>query len=521
MEKDMRKTILKSLRHLAYIVFVLTFAAVPVLAQFSAGIQGTVTDPSGAAVPGATVTVTNKLTKLSRTTRTTKTGVYAISGLTPGNYTVRVEKTGFKAGVLESVVIASQGTQAANIQLAIGSQTESVRVTAPVTTLINTQTATLSGTLTSKEIQLLPSIGRDPFQLARLMPGVFGDDALSAGGGAHNLPGNAGPGGSGAGNSIFQTENQVQISANGTRTSSSNIMINGVGVNSVTWGGAATVTPNEDSIQSVKIATNNYSALYGRNDGAQIIITSQNGTNQYHGSAFFKWDRPGLNAYQAWNGPNNAPTLKDTNRFNQFGGSVGGPIIHNKLFGFFSYETLRNASSSTALGWYETPQLLKLAPSGSIASRILTYPGEGVSYSQIVPEPCSFAGITNPAMCQPVSINGKYAGLNIGSPLTIPLGTPDPGYVSPGNFGLGNGLNGIPDIMYAESSSPVNDIDTQYNYRIDFQPTQKDLLSFTQYWVPVNNTSYNGPVRPANLWHHRSTITPKRERGTTPFLRRC
>jgi Carboxypeptidase regulatory-like domain/TonB dependent receptor len=500
----MSKTILNSLRHITQVGVILIFTSIPVLAQFSAALQGKVTDPSGADVPGATVTVTNKLTKLSRTTTTTGTGVYAVSGLTPGDYTVRVEKRGFKAGVLQSVQIATQGTQAANVQLAIGSQTQSVTVTAPVTTLINTQSATLSGTLTAKEIQLLPSIGRDPFQLARLMPGVTGDDALNSSGAANDLPGNSGPGGSGAANSIFQTENQVQISANGTRTTSSNIMINGVGINSVTWGGAATITPNEGSVQSVKISTNNYSALYGRNDGAQIIITSQNGTNQYHGSAFFKWDRPGLNAYQAWNGPNNAPTLEDTNRFNQFGGSLGGPIIHNKLFGFFSYETLRDQSVNTALGWYETPQFLSMAPSGSIASKILTYPGEGASYTRIVPEPCSFAGITNPSMCQPVDIGGKYAGLNVGSPLTTPLGTADPTYVSPGDAGVGNGLNGIPDVMYAETSAPVSDIDAQYNYRIDFQPGQKDLLSFTQYWVPVTDTSYNGPVRAANLWHHHS-----------------
>jgi hypothetical protein len=479
-------------------------ASTQLRAQFNSGIQGTVTDPSGAAVAGATVTITNKLTKVSRVTKTTKTGVYAVGGLTPGTYTVRVEKAGFKAGVLESVVIASEGTQAANVQLQLGSTQQNVTVTAPVTALINTQSATLSGTLTNKEIQLLPSIGRDPFQLARLMPGVIGDGALNASGASNNLPGNAGPGGSGASNSIFQTENQIQISANGTRTTGSNIMINGVGVNSVTWGGAATVTPNEESIQSVKISTNNYNALYGRNSGAQVVVTSQNGTNQFHGSAFFKWDRPGLNAFQPWNGPNNAPTLKDTNRFNQYGGSLGGPILHNKLFGFFSYETLRNVSSSTALGWYETPQFLALAPSGSIASKILSYPGEGAAFTQIVNEPCSFAGITNPNMCQPVLINGKYAGLNVGSPLTTPLGTPDPGYVSPGQFGVGNGLNGVPDIMFAETSSPTNLIDTQYNYRVDYQATQRDLLSFTQYWVPVNNTFYNGPARPANLWHHTS-----------------
>jgi hypothetical protein len=486
------------------LLILLLAGTIPIYGQFHAGIQGTVTDPSGAAVPGATVTVTNKATDISRTTTTRGSGVYAVYGLTPGDYRIRVSKVGFKAQVLENVVVASQGVQAANVQLQLGAQTQNVTVTAPVTTLINTETGSISGTLTSQDIQMLPSLGRDPFKLARLTPGVFGDGALTSGGAASALPGNAGPGGSSAASSIFQTENQVQVSSNGSRTTSSDLQINGVGVNSVTWGGAATITPNEESIQSVQVVSNNYSALYGRNNGAQMIVTTQNGTNQYHGSAFFKWDRPGLDAYQAWNGPNNAPTFRDTDRFNQFGGSLGGPMLHNKLFGFFSYETLRDDSVATALGWYETPQFLSMAPKGSIASKLLTYPGEGVSYTQIVPEPCSFAGITNPSMCQPVDIGGKYAGLNVGSPLTTPLGTPDPTYVSPGNFGVGNGLNGIPDVMYAETTNPTTITDQQFNYRIDFQAAQNDLLSFTQYWVPETTTDYNGPVRAANLWHHHS-----------------
>lgn len=485
------------------LALLLTFTGL-LFGQFRAGVQGTVTDPSGAGIPGAKVTVTNKATNIARSTTTSASGVYAVNGLTPGDYQIRVTKTGFKGQTLQNVVVASEGMQAANVQLQLGAETQSVTVTAPVTTAIDTQTGTMSGTLSSQQIQLLPSLGRDPFQLARLTPGVFGDSARTSSGGSSNLPGNAGPGGASATSSIFQTENQVQISANGARSSSSNIQINGVGVNSVTWGGAATITPNEESIQDVKIVSNNYNAVYGRNNGAQIIVVSKNGTNQFHGSAFFKWDRPGLDAYQPWNGPNNAPTLRDTNRFNQFGGSLGGPIIHNKLFGFFSYETLRNVSVGTGLAWYETPQFLKTSPASSISSKFLTYPGEGVSFERIVAEPCSFAGITNPAMCQPVTSGGSYAGLDVGSPLKTPLGTPDPGYVSPGNFGAGGGLDGIPDIMYVETTSPNNTTDQQFNYRVDYQASPSDLVSFTQYWVPVTTSFYNGPVRPANFWHHHS-----------------
>ncbi|MDE3179686.1 MAG: TonB-dependent receptor [Acidobacteriota bacterium] len=479
--------------------------SLPAYAQFRAGIQGTVTDPTGAAIQGASVTVINNETNISRATVTSASGVYAIDGLTPGNYSIKVEKTGFKVKVLSNVIVASEGMQATNVQLELGAVAQSVTVTAPVTNAIDTETATMSGTISSREIQVLPSFGRDPFTLARLAPGVFGDAARSSSGGSKNLPGNAGPGGTSATSSIFQTENQVQIIANGARTTSTSLQINGVGVNSVTWGGAATITPNEESIQSVKIISNNYDAVYGRNNGAQMVVVSKNGTNQFHGSAFFKFHRPGLNAFQAWNGPEGRPTQRDTGRFNQFGGSIGGPIIHNKLFGFFSYETLRNNSTGTALGWYETPQLLQMGPAGSIAAKLLTFPGEGASFNQIVPETCSDAGIATAGMCQVITTGGKYAGLDVGSPLTTPLGTADPRYKSPGNFGIGNGLDGIPDVMFVQTTNPTKNTNNQYNFRIDYQMRQKDLLSFTLYRVPVSSTFYNGPTRAANLWHHTAT----------------
>ena len=126
---------------------------------------------------------------------------------------------------------------------------------------------------------------------------------------------------------------------------------------------------------------------------------SKNGTNEFHGSADFQANRPGLNAYQRWNGPNN-PVQRDTDRFNQWAGSLGGPILKNRLFFFFSYETLRNDSISTGLGWYETPQYISTVTSAvpnGIGSKILGYPGEGVSYNAIIPKPCAQAGIKVPA----------------------------------------------------------------------------------------------------------------------------
>jgi hypothetical protein len=105
----------------------------------------------------------------------------------------------------------------------------------------------------------------------------------------------------------------------------------------------------------------NSARVLGRNSGAQVLLVSKNGSNDFHGSALFRATRPGLNAYQRWNGPDNTPVQRDTDRFNQWAGSVGGPVIRNHVFFFFSYETLRNSTASLTTNWYETPQFLAAA----------------------------------------------------------------------------------------------------------------------------------------------------------------
>ena len=472
----------------------------PVFSQYRGTLQGTVTDPQGAVIPGATVTLISSETNTTKTATTSETGSYAIPGLAPGQYSLTVEASGFAKLVLDRVPIISEQpqTQDAHLQLA-QTAAQTVNVSADTEPAIETATATISGTLTGAQIEALPTFSRDPFQTAVLAPGVFGDNARgSSGSGAQNLPGSAGPGGTSSTNSIFQTENQVQIVANGTRNNSNSFQVDGIEVNSLAWGGAAVITPNQESVKEVTVQANPYSAENGRNSGAQVLVVSKNGTNDFHGSALFRATRPGLNAYQRWNGPGD-PVQRDEDRFNQWAGSIGGPIIRNHLFFFFSYETLRNASASLSDSWFETPQFLnavKSANASSIASKIASFPGEGASYNAVIPRTCAQAGFTNPATCQVV--NG---GLDIGSPLKTPLGTSDPTYVNNGTPGVGGGLDGIPDIMYVQSVNPTNSAPEQFNGRIDYQATSSDLFAFTSFYVPNNSTFYNGPTRSANLWN--------------------
>jgi len=479
--------------------------ATAVHAQYRASIIGTVTDTSGAVIPGAKVTLTDTETNKALTTTSDANGLYTFNALPPSKFTVVAEKGGFTTESLPPVQVVPESPNSVNITMTPAGQTQTVTVSANAQQLLTTETASVSGTIDSNQIQHMPSFGRDVFQLVQLTPGVFGDAAQQSGGGSQSLPG-SNRSGSSSNAGIFQTENAPQIVANGGHNESNGISIDGISTVSAVWGGASVITPSEDSVKDVHVVSNGYDASQGRFSAAHIQIVTQNGTNNVHGSFFFKVDRPGLNAYQRWNGPGSeTPGTPDsrglqrnTNRFNQFGGSIGGPLWKNKLFAFFNYETLRNNSTSTATGWYEAPQFLTQGRSGSIANTMITFPGEGAHFSSIIPQSCANAGLVEGVNCHSLGSQG----LDIGSPLTSPLGTHDPSYASVTNPGTGNGLDGVPDIAFVNTTNPSQVTEAQYNGRLDANVTSKDLVTFTIYWVPVDTTNYNGTVRSANLYHH-------------------
>ncbi len=477
-------------------------------AQYRASIQGVVTDPQGAIVEGATVTLTAKETNISKTTTTDSGGVYAFPGLAPGHYSVVAEKAGFKKKVLDDVLVSAEQTSSVNVALEVGQVTESVTVSAEVAPVIDTETGNIAGTLNNQEIQALPSFGRDPYQLARLAPGVFGDGATGSGGGGVALPG-SNQSSSGSTGSIFMTENQPQIVAGGTRNNGNSYQIDGVEVNSLAWGGSAVITPNEESVKEVQIQANPYSAENGRNSGAQVLVVSKNGTNDFHGSAFFKIHRPGLDAYQSWNGPFPGAVapfghVRDSNRFNQFGGSVGGPVLKNRLFFFFSYESNRNNSIGQGTGWYVAPQLFtKLQSTAPIASQYAAFPKVGAVFSQINPVTCAQVGLPATQCTTITDSSGKPLGLDVGSPRTgATVGTHDPTFGQAGTpFGVGGGLDGSPDVFNVTTVLPNQQSAAQYSGRLDYQVTNKDLVAYTVYWVPNDSTFFNGPARASDLWH--------------------
>jgi len=490
------------------------FLVGPLHAQFNASLRGVVTDPSGAVIPGATLTLVNIDTNTSMTATSDANGIYTFNALPGGHFSLTIEHSGFKKDVLSPVQILPEQQNNLNVQLQLGTAQETVTVSG-ATQGLQTDTANLSATISDDEVQHLPSFNRDVFQLAELAPGVFGNAAQGSGGGSFENPGNQGPGGSGGTQAgIFQTENGPQVQSLGGQYETNSISIDGISTVSAVWGGTSVITPSEDSVSSVNVVANNYDAENGRFTGADIEVTSKSGTNQPHGSAFFKVSRPGLNAFQRWNGDgsNYAGTgatnveraaSRGVNRynedFNNWGGSLGGPFWRNRLFGFFNFETSPLTSPGTAQGWYETSQFDSSAGPGPIAKKYLSFTGEGVaSGSTIIPRTCAQIGLTEGTNC-----NTESGGLDVGSPMTTGVGNQDLTYGgTSGTPGVGAGLDGIPDIAYFNTLDPTTISQTQYNGRLDADVTQKDRLTFAIYWQPETTTDYNGPDRSANLWHH-------------------
>jgi hypothetical protein len=492
--------------HLLKIALAFTLCSASAFAQFRASIQGTVTDPTGAVIPGATLTLTDTDTNHVITATSNTSGVYNFNALPTDHFTLTADAKGFKSNKIQGVRIIPDQPNAVNIQLEIGDTSTTVTVNGDQVSALETETATTSGVVDSNQIQHLPSAGRDVFQLAQLAPGVFGDGSQGAAGGTQNLPGTSGPGGSTNSSGIFQTENGPQVVSNGSQNSTNGISIDGISTVSAVWGGTSVITPTEDSVGSVKIVSNSYDAEDGRFTGSQIQVTSKSGTNDWHGSLFFRANRPGLNAYQRYNSsgffntgtPAERGLTRDTQQFNQYGGSVGGPIWKNKVFAFFAYETIRNNSSITATGWYDTPAFDALAPANSIASTYLTFPGAGVASAGLINQNCASIGLQEGVNCH--AIAGQ--GLNLGSPITTGLGKQDLTWKSATNPGVGGGLANVADIANYTTVNPTSITEAQYNGRLDSDVTKKDHAAFAIYWVPVSTTDYNGAVRPYNLYHH-------------------
>jgi hypothetical protein len=506
-------------------LFILS-AMITVQAQFKAGIQGTISDSNGALVPQAKISLKDTETGKIQEATSSDEGFYRILGLAPGNYELTVEKEGYKKSLSEHVTVGAENIRGVDVILEIGDITATVTVSDEAVAQLETENANVDKGLTSAEVKRLPQVGRDPYELVRLTPGIFGDGGRSANGNASGLPNSPGPGGSG--NSIFQVENQPQISANGQRISANNFEIDGVSVNSLSHGGAAVVTPNQESVKEIQVSSATYSAEDGRNSGAQIKVVSQNGTNEFHGSAFLKYNSPKLNAFNTY--PNDfgrGRTERVDRFFRQFGGSVGGPLYlprfgeggpsvysgKNRAFFFFSYEGLRENTNTLATGYVETPQFRQAvlnARAGGVTAGILGDSGIQPRTAGNLTPSCQDVNSNIP--CQEVG-----GGLDLGS-LSGSRGQ----YISFNNLG-GGGLDGIPDVQRVIIVEPRNSKPNQFNVRLDFNPSSNDQITFSTYLTRGFTVSGNAgaagrPQADVTTTPHNTAYTILYNRTISPTL---
>jgi Carboxypeptidase regulatory-like domain len=295
----------------------LLFCATAAMASITGTISGIVTDPGGAVVSGAEVTTTNVQTGVSQHVATDAKGFYSFPALPIGTYTVRVHQRGFRDFEQRSIVIDANSVMRADAKLQVGSVQEEVTVSTNPAQVETTSTQ-MGEVITGQSMTSIPLNGRSYTDLLALQPGVAPQSSGEYGAG-FNPSGDLNPG---------------NLSVSGMRESSNGFMVNGGDVEEGGNMGTA-IVPNLDSIAEFRILTNNFDAEYGNYMGGLINVVTKSGTNQFHGDAFEFLRFPNLDARNYF-----SPTRATLHR-NQFGGTIGGPVIQNKVFFFGDYQGTR------------------------------------------------------------------------------------------------------------------------------------------------------------------------------------
>ena len=405
-------------------------------AQVDTGtIAGSVRDSQGAGLPAASVTFVETGTNSTTKTQTDGSGDFASPPLRPGNYKITVTAQGFKTETRGTIVLQVQDRLRLDFSMAVGSVSENVEVTAETPT-IQTDTSSLGEVVSTKEMTQLPLNGRDYIQLATLTTGVV---RTSSG-----TNGNTGGSSTGGLNSFV---------ANGTRGTLNNFLLDGIDNNSNDNGGVVLRT-NVDAIQEFKLQTNTYSAEFGRSAGAVVNAITKTGTNGYHGNVFEFFRNSALDARDYFELPTDK---KASFKENQFGGTLGGPIVRDKLFWFGDYQAtiIRNPLTFTSV-----------VPTANERAGNFSDPGEPVIYDPTTSAP--FTGnVIPPDRIDPIS----QAFMNL---------YPNANLVDGGNS------------FYVISPIEQDRID-QGDGRLDYNPTQRDQF-FVRY-----SMSGRTDVRPAPL----------------------
>ncbi len=469
-------------KYLSVLVFALAlFTSGRLLAGVTASISGTVTDPSGAVVAGASVTATNVETGIATSLTTNAQGFYSFQSLPLGNYTISVQQSGFKGYAQTGLVLDVNSALTIDVQLQVGATTEKVEVSSDALH-VDTESTQMGDVITGKTMTDVPLVTRSYTDLLGLQPGVA--QTASQMTGAY-----AGPFIS-AGFAVPQVSGDLDsgaVSVNGMRESENGFILNGILVQELGFSGAGAI-PNLDSIYEFRILTNNPDAEYGNYSGGLINVVTKSGTNGFHGNLFEFVRNTDFDAANYF-----AQGERSAYHQNQFGGTFGGPIKRDKIFFFADYQGNRVVQGQT--------QIINGAPSEATeggdlsgiastllgskvvgpawASQLTTQLGQPVS----VNEPYYTVGCTNPTQCvfpnaqlSPTSFNPISANL-------LP-------YILPANQAIGSNGTG----QYLNSSEAIDLTDNKFSGRLDAN-SGLGLLTAYYYFDKYNQTS---PYWPGN-----------------------
>lgn len=415
-------------------------------AQTSYGtIVGIVTDSTGATVLGANVALKNNGTDATQTVTTSSGGTYTFVNLNPGSYSVTVSHSGFQSVTSSHIDVQIGGTTRVDLGLRVGNVNQTVTVTAAETAL-QTDSSTLGGVIEGQQVTEAPLNGRDVDNLLDFVPGV-----VPGGGTQASVMSNGGSGN-------FQVGAQTQQIAYGNYqigggfSGQSLFFIDGV-LSNINTNNVNTLVPTQDSVQEFRVSTNNITAEFGGFGGGVIQISTKSGTNEFHGTTYEYFRNTVLDANDWFS--NHQGLKKPPLHQNQFGANIGGPVVKNKVFGFFSFE--REKLNSGAIATYTLPTAAELTGDFSALGTNIYSPVTGEQYS------CN--GTLN-VICSPDAT--AVTILKLETPL-------------PNRAGLTNNF---------VATAPIIGTQNQFDARVDYNLGNTDRL-FARYtfWNPHNDPS--------------------------------
>ena len=413
-----------------------------VSAQTSYGsVVGTVTDAGGALIAGVQVQLKNKGTNAEQETVTSSAGTYTFINLNPGPYSVTVSHPGFKASTADEVDVRIGGTTRADLTLEVGDLTQSVTVTG-ATADLQADTPSLGGVIEGVQVQEAPLNGRNVNNLLDFVPGV-----VPGGGTSGSTVAN---GGTGQVSANTQAISYGNYQIGGAFSGQSLFFIDGVGSN-IAENNVNALVPTQDVVQEFRVSTNNVSAEFGGYGGGVVEISTKSGTNQFHGNAYEYFRNTALDANDWFS--NNAGLGKVPLHQNQYGANLGGPVLRNKLFFFFSWE--HESLSSATPASYVMPTTAELNGDFSADPQIIYDPATGQPFPGN-----SIAGRIDPAALK-----------------ILQLETPKESMVKQ-----------TPYVNNTFVSVPAIGVQTQYNARVDATLGKDTIFARYTFWNPHNES---------------------------------